>query len=328
MTSFCRLAAVVFSLAYTLGSWSQLALANEPSPPPGSKPQVSAADHKSLVEEFTALNLAVYEIKLGTDMEVGLLPELMIGVDLVAAAVGAATFTAKYQFFADHEHQLALTLRAAYLNRKTLLWGSANDHFDELDARILRPGLAWSNVLSPRLRLHTFWAKGFGTVTARLSEKGQRQLWEAKHPGDDYEKRNRRTKQPTTTTEDSATEAVNSTENQEKDANAESSLTSQSLQVQSITGLAQERFQLTGEFVRKNGNKVLVTSRIEQSQFESLKSNSFRLTAAHQWVWSGFQMRLGIGTQYYVMSGRDLDGELIDSAGVQPVSDIAFYWRF
>jgi hypothetical protein len=105
-------------------------------------------------------------------------------------------------------------------------------------------------------------------------------------------------------------------------------LTSQSIQVQSITGLAQERFQLTGEFSRRNGNKVLVTSRIEQTEFEELKSNFFRLTTAHQWIWSSFQMRLGIGLQYYVLSGRDLDGEQIDAAGVQPASDIGFYWRF
>ena len=101
---------------------------------------------------------------------------------------------------------------------------------------------------------------------------------------------------------------VASTENQEKDEVGESSLTQQSIQVQSITGLAQERFQLTGEFTRRNGNKVLVTSRIEQTQFEDLTSNFFRLTAAHQWIWPSFQMRLGIGLQYYVMSGRDLDG--------------------
>jgi hypothetical protein len=100
------------------------------------------------------------------------------------------------------------------------------------------------------------------------------------------------------------------------------------VQVQSITGLAQERFQLTGEFTRASGNKVLVTSRIEQTEFEKLKSNFLRLTVAHQWIWSHFQMRVGIGAQYYVLSGRDLDDELIDESGVLPASDIAFYWRF
>ena len=85
---------------------------------------------------------------------------------------------------------------------------------------------------------------------------------------------------------------------------------------------------MTGEITRKNGNKVLVTIRIEQTVIEQLKSNFFRATLAHQWIWSNFQMRLGIGLQYFVMAGRDLDDEQIDEAGVQPASDIGFYWRF
>ena len=86
--------------------------------------------------------------------------------------------------------------------------------------------------------------------------------------------------------------------------------------MQSITGLAQERFQLTGEFTRASGNKVLVTTRIEQTEFEKLKSNFFRLTAAHQWIWSSFQMRLGVGAQYYVLSGRDLDDDGVAAQNV------------
>ncbi len=287
-------------------------------------------DRYVLVEEFTASTLQAGETKIGTDLEVGLTAKVMLGTDLISTAVGAPTIAAKALVYSGSENQFALGLRAAYLSKSTFLWGSVNEHFDELDARIVRPSVSWTNTLSPRLKLHTFWAKGFGTVHAKLSEKGERKLWETKHPGADYESRNKKTKAPTdktTTTPDDGT-ATDTKDNQERDTAEQSSLTQQSIQVQSITGLAQERFQLTGEFVRTNGNKVLVTSRIEQSRFEELKASFFRLTTAHQWVWSSFQMRLGVGLQYFVMTGKDLDGEKIDAAGVQPASDISFYWRF
>ncbi len=290
-----------------------------------------------LVEEFTAHTLQSGEIKIGTALELGLTNELMIGTDLIAAAVGATTLSAQMTVLERGHHKFALGIRGAYLSKKTLLWGSVNEHFDKLEARVVRPSIAWTHTLSPRLQLHTFWAKGFGRIDAKLSEKGRRKLWETKHPGANYDDRNKDTQQPNddpseqpadpgTTEGDDQSEA--DTENQEKASGKKSSLTQQSIQVQSITGLAQERFQLTGEFTRASGNKVLVTSRIEQTEFEKLKSNFFRLTVAHQWIWSNFQMRLGVGAQYYVLSGRDLDDELIDESGVLPASDIAFYWRF
>src|SRR5690606_2044823 len=127
---------------------------------------------------------------------------------------------------------------------------------------------------------------------------------------------------------DGKVDDVETNVNLEKSDSPTSDLTTQSIQVQSLTGLAQDRFQITGEFSRANGNKILVTSRIEQTVLEELKTNFFRLTIAHQWIWTSFQMRLGVGTQYFVMTGRDLDGEKIDETGVQPASDISFYWRF
>ncbi len=294
------------------------------------------SDRYTLVEEFTAATLAEGEVKIGTELEVGLTGSLMIGTDLISTAVGATTIQGKATVFRTSEHLIAVGMRAAYLSKSTFLWGSVDEHFQELDARIVRPSISWTNTLSPRLKLHTFWGKGFGKVHAKLSEKGQRKLWETKHPDADYDSRNEQTKAPEPSPAEAEAEEtpaagdekpVATTENQAKDEAGESSLTQQSIQVQSITGLAQERFQLTGEYSRANGNKVLMTTRIEQTAFEQLKSNFFRLTVAHQWVWSSFQMRVGIGMQYFVMSGKDLDGEKIDQAGVQPASDVGFYWR-
>jgi hypothetical protein len=312
------------------------ARAEEPPPtsvaaaPPVAADGEPARDPYTLVEEFTASTLAAGEVQLGTDMEVGLTSRIMLGTDVVALAIGATTLSTKARLYDDGEHILSLGMRAAYLNKKTVLWGSVDEHFETLDARIIRPSVSWTNKLSPRLKVHTFWAKGFGHVRATLSEKGRRKLWETKHPGADYDERNQETEAPTDTPAPGAGQdgEVSTTTNQEKEASRQSSFTQQSIQVQSITGLAQDRFQMTGEISRANGNKVLVTCRIEQTEIEKLKSNFLRLTAAHQWIWSSFQMRLGIGVQYVAMSGRDLDGEEIDEDGVLPASDIGFYWRF
>lgn len=326
---------ILISLLFGL-SMTPAAVAQETEAGPGSaqfsvplEPAKPVAGRK-LIEEFTAETLQAGDIKIGSDLEFGMTDGIMIGTDVVAFALGVSTLQAKYKINEGSRHQFALGLRTAYLNGKTLLWGSVNDHFDELDAKIIRPSLAWSHNVSPRLKIHTFWAKGFGRINAKLSEKGRRRLWESKHPGDDYENRDKETQEPTVAANDDDPadpgQPNDTSSNQEKEAGKRSSISQQSIQVQSIAGLAQERFQLSGEFSRKNGNKILVSSRIEQSQFEDLKSKFFRLTAAHHWIWSKFQMRLGVGVQYYVISGDDLDGEKIDEAGVGPASDIVFYW--
>jgi hypothetical protein len=284
-----------------------------------------------LIEEFTAETLPAGAIKIGSDLEFGMTDSLMIGTDIVALGLGASSLQVRYKINEGPRHQFALGVRSAYLTRETLLWGSFKDHFDELEAKIVRPSVSWSHTVSPRLKIHSFWAKGFGKINASLSEKGRRRLWEAKHPGEDYDARDQETQEPATvsgdTTDPADTDNADSDKNnKEREAGKRTSVSQQSIQVQSIAGLAQERFQLSGEFARKGGNKVLVSSRIEQSQFEELKSKFFRLTAAHHWIWSKFQMRLGVGVQYYVISGTDLDGEKIDEAGVGPASDIVFYW--
>lgn len=287
-------------------------------------------DRYLLVEDFTADTMSQGEVKLGTDFQVGLTGKVMVGTDLVAAAIGASTLEGKWQFWQNREHALALGVRATYLNRETAFWGlagSIKDHYETLDARVIRPQISWTNIVSPRLKLHTFWAKGFGRVHAKLSEKGRRELWEKKHPNAVYEDRDPDTQKPRSPSTGPTPTSGEVTDNQEK-GTQESSPTQQTVQVQSITGLAQERFQLTGEFTRASGNKVLVTSRIEQTFFEGLKTSFFRLTAAHQWIWPSFQMRLGIGAQYFVMAGKDLDDERVQQSGVEPASDIAFYWRF
>jgi hypothetical protein len=287
------------------------------------KPEAKALQHRpqDLVEEFTALTLSAGELKIGTELEYGLSDRFMVGFDMLSTLVGAPTFQAKYFALERGPHRFALGMRAAFIDRDTILWGSAKDHFDELEARYFRPALAWTNQFSPRLRIHTYLAQGFGSFNARLSPEGRKKLWEAKHPGGDYETRN-------TNTEPGGLDPDDPTADQaQRTTNRNDSYAQRSLQVSSVTGIMADSFQMTGEFNRITGHKILITTRIERMELERLKANGIRLTAAQQWVWEHFQMRLGIGLQYVVISGRDLDGERIDEAGLLPASDIRFYWR-
>jgi len=312
---------LVLALGLPLQAGAQTGASEEP-PSLGQAPPAAASRHYTLVEDFTADTLAAGEFKIGADVQVGLTERFMIGTDAFATILGAPTIGLKAEIWQSGAHRLSFGLRGAYLSRNTALWGHLKDNFQALDARIVRPSLSWTRTLSPRLKIHTFFAKGLGKMHAVLSSEGQRQLWETKHPGSDYEHRDLETNAP------AGESAHNTSTNQAHSTSQHSALAQKTIQVQSIAGLAQERFQLTGEFIRNSGNKILVTSDIEQNRLESLRSNFFRLTVGHQWIWTNFQMRMGLGPQYYVVTGTDLDAEVINQSGWTPASDISFYWRF
>lgn len=113
----------------------------------------------TLVDEFTADTLEHYQFKLGTKLEYGLSSELSVGTDLIATAIGAPTALFKARIFKNAAHSVSLGLRGTFVTKDTILWGNVSDHFDRLDARILRPGIVWTNRVSERLRIHTYWAK-------------------------------------------------------------------------------------------------------------------------------------------------------------------------
>ena len=286
----------------------------------------AAADHHStlLVEEFTAYTLGKRHWKIGTELESGATDSMDIGFDLVAAGFGVPTLQLKGTVWTKKNHTVSLAIKGAYFNRASLLWGNAKKDFDVLEAQILRPAIVWSRRVSPRLFLHTFWAKGLGSLKAELSSSGLEKYRNAKTIDADELPKG----EVIASDEDDEIDDVDSSDNQEKTTPKRAELTTQTLQLQSITGLVQNRFQLTGEYIRTNGNKILVTTRIEQSKIEDLKSQFFRQTVSHQWIWSNFQMRLGFGAQYFALSGEDLDGEDIDETGTQPTSDVSFYFRF
>jgi hypothetical protein len=282
---------------------------------------VTPAERFELVEPFTANTLKDSEMKLGLmSIEYAPSDHWMVGTDFLALALGAPNFMVKAHVYDWDKSKFSIGVRAAYLNRNTILWGSVKEHFERLEARIISPSVSWSNPLSPRLHLHTHWGAGFGQVEAQLTKEGKRKLWESKHPGGDFERDD---------PEANNAEGEDENGNKEKKSVDQSvSFNQRTLQFSSVTNILSDIFQMTGEYRRENGNKVLIASRIERTKIEQLKADSFRLTAAQQWVWQNFQFRFGIGVKYIVINGTDLDGEELDEAGVFPASDIDFYWRF
>ena len=311
---------ISFTLASTLYLIATISSAAQPYIPlEEEKKEPTAPSKYKLVEYFTADTLDPGEIKLGLDFEYAPIAGLMVGTDLLAVAVGAPTIQFKKALWQEKQHRIAAGLVAAYFDKSTALWGLYKDHFVKLNATILRPSLSWTNSLSKRLNIHSYWSVGFGKTKAQLSEKGKRALWESKNPDGNWE---------TKDSDDGDDDDDNSTSKNQEEKAYRNSLSSKTLQLQTLTGMLSDIFQITGEYKREGNKKVLITTRIEQSILEKLTSNGIRLTAAQQWIFSQFQFRIGIGIQYQVLNGEDLDGEKVNDTGIYPATDIDFYWRF
>ena len=287
----------------------------------GASHSMDSFKNLQLVEPFTAHTLQQGDIQLGTMLDFGILDRVMIGTDLIATAIGAPTAHIKANVYQTENNSFAIGVREGYLSRSTLFWGSSRDDYEELSAKIIRPSVSWSHRVSGRLQLHSHYATAFGKMTAKLSDQGKRRLYESKHPDGDYDKR-----RPDDIPD--PTDGTNTpTQNPERRGSEGSPIAQRSLQVQSLLGLQSDLFQVTGEFFRRDGNKILISSRMEQVELEELRGNITRLTIAQHWIWPSFQIRFGIGAQYLVLSGEDLDGESLDESGVLPASEFEFYWK-
>lgn len=284
--------------------------------------------HYQLVEVFTANTLAEKEVKLGLEIEYGIKDNLSLGTDLPSMIIGIPTFNAKWRFLEQGSNYYALSIQAAWFSLDTIApWAPVQEHYDKLEARLIKPALVWTHQISPRLALHTYWTVGIGNISATLSEEGKRKAWEQKHPGGNYDNRE---KTPRRRLPDDRSHESSESANLEKASSETSDITRRTLEMQSILGLSTDTFQLTGEYTRASGHKILITSRIEKLGLENLQARTYRLTIAQQWVKESFQFRLGIGALYLKISGEDLDGEKIDNSSnsvILPVSDISFYWR-
>ncbi|MFK7826211.1 MAG: hypothetical protein AB8G05_18810 [Oligoflexales bacterium] len=279
-----------------------------------------------LVEPFSAYTLNEGEFQLGTEINYGINSNFMLGSDAIGTFVGIPTLYTKYKTFENSQHSIAISAKAIWLNLDVLAsWARAKSHYKTLNAKLIRPGITWTQSLSPRLKIHTYWTQGLGHIDVELSEEGKRRSWEQKHPGEEYEA----LEEPLEPEEeDEENEEISSDVNQEKAKEETSNIARRTLELQSLFGLSTDRFQISGEITRQGGNKIILTSRIEKMHFEELKANSIRFTVAQQWHHSSFHFRLGIGVMYLTITGTDLDTEVVDETGILPVTDLSFYWRF
>lgn len=304
--TFSKLARILAPLVWTSPFVAGLSYAQAPTLPPA-------------IEEWSATSLGAGSFAIGTILEVGAGHGLMVGSDPAALALGVRTAHVKWQLPLDGEDAWAIGLKYSWFQRKMLYSESVREHFDELDGKFFRPSIAWSNRISSRLTIHSMWASGIGSARAELSPDGKRELWKAKHgdkpyPGD---------------SDGAPDTSSSSTGNQQKTTDDEdSAFARRTMQVQSVAGLTEDRFQVTGDWERDDGNRVLLSSRFERTRLEQLETFSFRITLSQEWVLDHFHLRMGGGPQYAMLSGKDLDGEDIKTAGWIPAADLALFWVF
>lgn len=267
----------------------ELAVTNPPLPD-------AAPASFSIAEEWTANVLPARSFSIGSIVETGLGSSVALGIDPAALAIGAKTLHIKWQVPKFGEDDWAVGLKYVHLSRKNLWWGDVSKHFEILDAKVLRPSISWSNRVSKHLVIHSFWASGIGKTEAELSEYGLTELNRHKedldHPDRQYE------------------------------------IASKTMQFQSLAGLTEDRFQVTAEWERGPGERILLSTRLERTRLESLDTFSARITLAQHWVADGLNLRLGAGPQYSILSGRDLDDKPINATRWLPAADLAVYWVY
>ena len=263
--------------------------------PPGQSSSDSRKD-AGLIEEWSAVVLPRQSFSLGSIIELGLGSGLSAGVDPAAIAVGAKTLQVKWQIPKFGEDEWALGLKYVSLTRSTMWWGNLDDYFSKIEAKVFRPSITWSNRVSRHLIIHSFWASGFGHAEAELSDYGSKEFARSKAsaPG----------------------------------SSRQYEIASKTMQFQSIAGLTEDRFQVTAEWERHSGERILLSTRLERTKLEALETFSARVTLAQHWTTDGLNLRLGAGPQYSILSGNDLDKKPINGNRWLPAADLAVYWVY
>lgn len=249
-----------------------------------------------LPDEWTASVLPAGRFAIGSLLEAGTGQGFMLGADPSALAIGAKTAQIKWQLPRFGEDDWALGLKYVSISRSSIWMGDTQDRFSRLEAKVVRPSISWSNRISDKLIIHSFWASGFGRAHAELSEHGKAKLREAKQGSDESSEGH--------------------------------TFANRTMQVQSLAGFTEDRFQTTAEWERSSGERVLLSTRFERTRLEQLETFSVRITLAQHWNSNGLNIRIGGGPQYALLSGKDLDGEEVKTAGWLPAGDFALYWTF
>jgi hypothetical protein len=273
------------------------------------------SDWSPIVEDWSAETLPARQLTLGTSTEFGITDDLQAGIDPISLLVGVRVLHAKWRLPFDAGDTWAMGLRYVWLNRNLLISDSLKERFQTLDGHFLRPSLAWTTGIHQQLKIHTIWATGIGRIQASLSEDGRRQYWKTKHEPQPYPESSGATARVATPIESDTSwnEAI---------------FARQMMQLQSIAGMTEDRFQMTGDWVRSDGHRILLSTRLERTKLEDLEAFNARVTISPVWMLDQFQLRIGGGPLYAMVKGTDLDGEKINTAGWMPAGDFAMYWTF
>lgn len=267
----------------------------------------------SLLQKTTSGYLNEGQVRLGISSDYGLSDHLSIGTELPALAVGALNVNGKGRIWERGPRELSFGLDLIKIDRDSLLWGSEKDRIEHLDVLVAHPRLIFTQTLSHRLLVHTAWGKGFGRQELSLTEGGKRKYWRQKYPNGDYDNR-RKDGHPTTADDSRLVENYN--------------VTHRSLLVQSFLGMAQERFELTGEILRSPTETLILSAHIAQIRVEDLKAQRMGFTIAQQWRTASFGFRAGIGVIYQMVDGTDFDEERINDARFLPTGDFDLFFLF
>jgi hypothetical protein len=261
----------------------------------------------SLVFKTSTGFLEPRQWRLGFQSAYGTGPASLVGFDLPALLAGAPNVFGKAEIWSQGPRRVALGVDLMKVDRETLLWGSQKDQFERLDVVGFHPRLIFTQAFSERLLVHSSWEGGFERSKLQLTEKGKRRLWKSKYPKGDYATRDR----------DGPDGSGSLQENY--------SVTHRSLLLQSLLGLGQERFEVTGEILRSPRETLVLAAHIARLQLENLEAQRLGFTVSQQWRGQSFGFRAGIGLMYQLISGTDFDDERIDDARFLPLADFDLF---
>ncbi len=248
--------------------------------------------------------------KIGPETEYAVRSMTGLGVDLPAFMAGATNIYARGQIWQNGRQSLSLGVDFVRMNRDSLFWGSQKDNFKELNVTGVHPRLVFSHAISERLIVHSSWEAGSGKGEIELTEEGKRRLWKKKYPDADYEARD---------------ENGHPVREDGSRMHRNYSITHRSLLLQSLLGLAQERFELTGEIQRSPTETLVLAAHVARFDLAELRADRFGCSLSQQWRGPKVGFRVGIGLLYQVVSGRDLDDEKIDDGRFLPTADLDFF---
>jgi hypothetical protein len=248
--------------------------------------------------------------KLGPQSEYGVTDAAAVGVELSSLLAGATNIYGRGKIWQAGRQSLTLGVDLVHMDRDTLLWGAQRDNFAELNVTGVHPRLVFSHAVSSRLIVHSSWEGGSGRGEVKLSEAGKRELWQRKYPQADYDSRD-------TDGRPTGDDGSRGQENY--------SIAHRSLLLQSLLGLAQERFEVTGEIQRTPTETLVLAAHVARFNLADLRAQRFGCSLSQQWKGPVIGFRLGVGLLYQVVSGRDLDDEKINDGRFLPSAELDFF---